>query len=120
MASQVQQEQNLQSSAQIDFANLIANNSPTVYSLIFSLPNYGTQTEQGGLAQFWEGVANIDTFTGQAVVATLREGVNQQFLGNAGILTNAVVPSNPNPPLPAADLIPAIVSAADAANLVIK
>lgn len=120
MASQVQQEQNLQSSAQIDFANLIANNSPTVYSLIFSLPNFGTQTEQGGLAQFWEGVANIDTFTGQAVVATLREGVNQQFLGNAGILTNAVVPSNPNPPLPAADLIPATVSAADAANLVIK
>jgi hypothetical protein len=120
MAAQVQQEQNLQSSAQIDFANLIANNSPTVYSLIYSLPTYGTQTEQGGLAQFWEGVANIDTFTGQAVVATLREGVNQQFLGNAGIQTNAVVPSDPNPPLPTANLIVATFSESEAANLVVK
>lgn len=120
MATQVQQEQNLQLSSQIDFANLIANNSPTVYSLIFSLPNYGTQTEQGGLAQFWEGVANIDTFTGQAVVATLREGVNQQFLGNAGIQTNAVVPSDPNPPLLTANLIVATFSESEAANAVIK
>lgn len=34
MGAQVVQEKNLQANAQIDFANLIANNSPTVYSLI--------------------------------------------------------------------------------------
>jgi hypothetical protein len=95
MAAQVVQEQNLQTAAQIDFANLIANNSPTVYSLINNLPSYGRQTETGGMAQFWEGVANISTFTGQAVVATLREGVNQTALNAAGIQTNAVVPSTP-------------------------
>ena len=95
MAAQVVQEQNLQTAAQIDFGNLIANNSPTVYSLIYSLPTYGQQTEQGGQAQFWEGVANISTFTGQAIVATLREGVNQAALNTAGIQTNAVVPSTP-------------------------
>jgi hypothetical protein len=95
MAAQVVQEQNLQTAAQIDFANLIANNSPTVYSLINNLPSYGRQTETGGMAQFWEGVANINTFTGQAVVATLREGVNQAALNAAGIQTNAVVPSTP-------------------------
>jgi hypothetical protein len=105
MAAQVDQEQILQSNAQLDFANLIANNSPTVYSLIYNLPGYGTQTETGGMAQFWEGVANISTFTGQATVATLREGVNLSLLGNAGIQTNTLVPSDPNPPLTQANLI---------------
>ena len=95
MAAQVVQEINLQSAAQIDFGNLIANNNPTVYSLINSLPGYGRQTETGGMAQFWTGVANISTFTGQAVVATLREGINSAALNAAGIQTNAVVPSTP-------------------------
>jgi hypothetical protein len=95
IATQVAQEKNLQSAAQIDFGNLIANNNPTVYSLINSLPGYGQQTEQGGMAQFWEGVADISTLTGQAVVAVLREGVNSAALNTAGIQTNAVVPSTP-------------------------
>jgi hypothetical protein len=63
MAAQVVQEDNLQIASEIDFANLIPNSSPTVYSLIYSLPSYGAQMQQGGLAQFWEGVANINTFT---------------------------------------------------------
>jgi len=119
MAAQVAQEKNLQSLAQIDFANLIPNNSPTVYSLVYSLPSYGQQTEAGGMAQFWEGVANISTFTGQAVVATLREGVNLARLGNAGIQTNTLVPSDPNPPLAQANLIPSTYTAAQAANAVV-
>ena len=120
MASQVTQEQTLQASAQIDFANLIPNNSPTVYSLVYNLPSYGVQTEAGGMAQFWEGVANISTFTGQAVVATLREGVNLALLGNAGIQTNSLVPSDPNPPLAQANLIPSTFTAAQAANALIR
>jgi hypothetical protein len=119
MAAQVIQEKNLQSKAQIDFANLIANNSPTVYSLVYNLPSYGVQTEQGGMAQFWEGVANISTFTGQAVVATLREGVNLARLGNAGIQTNTLVPSDPTPPLAQANLIPSTYTAAQAANAIV-
>jgi hypothetical protein len=119
MGAQVVQEKNLQSLAQIDFANLIPNNSPTVYSLVYSLPTYGQQTEAGGMAQFWEGVANINTFTGQAVVATLREGVNLALLGNAGIQTNTLVPSDPNPPLAQANLIPSTYTAAQAANAVV-
>lgn len=120
MASQISQEQTLQSISQIDFANLVPNNSPTVYSLVYSLPSYGQQTEQGGMAQFWEGVANIDTFTGQAVVATLREGRNQQVLTAAGIQTNSLVPSTPNPPLTPANLIPSTYSEQQAANAVVK
>lgn len=120
MAEQVIQEQNLQAAAQIDFGNLIANNNPTVYSLITSLPGYGRETEQGGQAQFWEGVANINTFTGQAVVAVLREGQNLAYLGNAGIQTNGLVPDTANPPIPPANLIPATYTAQEAANLVVK
>jgi hypothetical protein len=120
MGAQVVQEKNLQTKAQIDFANLIPNNSPTVYSLINSLPGYGRQTEQGGMAQFWEGVSDISTFTGQAVVATLREGRNLALLGNAGVQTNATVPDTPNPPLARANLIPSTYTAQQAANLVIK
>jgi hypothetical protein len=120
MAAQVVQEDNLQLAAEIDFANLIPNSSPTVYSLIYSLPSYGAQTQEGGLAQFWEGVANINTFTGQAVVATLREGINRSLLGNAGIQTNAVVPAAANPPQPTANLLSAEYTASQAANLVIQ
>jgi hypothetical protein len=112
-AAQVDQEQTLQSNSQLDFANLIPNNSPTVYSLIYNLPGYGTQTETGGMAQFWEGVANLSSFTGQAVVATLREGVNLSLLGNAGIQTNTLVPSDPNPPLTQANLIPSTYTTAN-------
>jgi hypothetical protein len=120
MGAQVTQEKNLQTAAQIDFANLIPNNSPTVYSLVYNLPNYGRQTETGGMAQFWEGVANISTFTGQAVVATLREGVNLAQLGNAGIQTNSTVPSAPNPPLAQANLISSTYTAEQAANAVVR
>ena len=120
MAAQVVQEDNLQIAAEIDFANLIPNSSPTVYSLIYSLPSYGAQTQEGGLFQFWEGVANINTFTGQAIVATLREGVNRSVLGNAGIMTNALVPADANPPQPPANLIPSTYTEQQAANLVVR
>jgi hypothetical protein len=119
MAAQVVQEQTLQAAVQIDFGNLIANNNPTVYSLINSLPSYGRQTETGGQAQFWEGVANISTFTGQAIVATLREGYNQSYLSNAGIQTNSAIPPAPTPPIPQANLIPSTYSSQAAANAVV-
>lgn len=120
MAQQINQENILQAAVQLDFGNLVANNSSSVYSLIYSLPFYGQETEQGGPAQFWEGVANISTFTGQAIVATLREGHNQAFLNSAGIATNAPIPADPVPPIPPANLIPSTYSAQQAANLVIK
>jgi hypothetical protein len=120
MAAQVAQEQNLQTASGIDFANLVAINNPTVYSLVYNFPAYGRQSEQGGAAQFWEGVANLSTFTGQAVVATLREGKNLAVLGNAGVQTNATVPDQANPPVAQANLIPATYSASAAANSVVS
>jgi hypothetical protein len=118
IGAQIVQEKNLQTKAQIDFANLIPNNSPTVYSLIYSLHSYGQQTEQGGQAQFWEGISDLTTFTGQSVVATLREGQNTAVLGNAGIRTDSVVPDTPNPPIPQANLIPSTYTSQQAANII--
>lgn len=120
MSQQIVQENTLQTAAQIDFANLVPNSATAVYSLVYSLPIYGQQIEQGGEAQFWEGVADQSTFTGQAMVGAMREGYNQVFLNNAGIATNAPIPADPVPPLPAANLIPATYTAQQAANLVIK
>jgi hypothetical protein len=120
MSQQIVQENTLQAASQIDFANLVTNSSTAVFSLIYSLPIYGQQTEQGGQAQFWEGVANLATFTGQAMVGAMREGYNQVYLNNAGITTNAAIPADPNPPIPSAPLIPATYTAQQAANLVIK
>ena len=95
MTAQIQQEKTLQSRAQIDFANLVANNNSTVFSLISNLPSYGQQTEPGGQRDFWSGVADQTTFTGQAIVATLQEGVNQAALDAAGIQTNSIIPNTP-------------------------
>lgn len=120
LGEQVTVEQDLQAEIQIDFANLTPNSRPTVYSLINSLPYYGQQDEQGGLFQFWEGVADISTFTGQAVVAAMREGHNQVYLNNAGVQTNNHIPADPVPPIPTANLLPATYTAQEAANLVIK
>jgi hypothetical protein len=120
LSAQIVQENSLQAAAQIDFGNLVANSSTAVYSLVFSLPSYGQQIEQGGQAQFWEGVANLATFTGQALIGAMREGYNQVYLNNAGITTNAAIPADPNPPIPPAPLIPSTYTAQQAANLVIK
>lgn len=120
LGAQVALEQSLQAQAQIDFANLTPNSRVTVYSLITSLPYYGQQNEEGGLFQFWEGVADLSSFTGQALVAALREGHNQQYLDSAGIQTNNHIPADPVPPIPTANLIPSTYTAEEAANLVIK
>jgi hypothetical protein len=120
MARQISQENVLQSAIPIDFPNLLPNNPSAIYSLVFSLPSYGQQSEQGGLGQFWEGVANLSTFTGQALVGALREGHNKFYLDGAGIATNSTVPAEPIPPIPLANLIPSTYSAQEAANLVIK
>lgn len=120
LGAQVTLEKSLQVTAQIDFGNLTPNSTASIYSLVTSLPYYGQQNEEGGMFQFWEGIANLSNFTGQALVAAMREGHNQQYLDNAGVQTNNHVPADPVPPIPTANLIPSTYSAQEAANLVIK
>jgi hypothetical protein len=129
MAAQLTREKSLQAQAGIDYANLVPNSTSSMYSFIFTLPSTGRDTQAGGVCQLVESVAaivklsnvepNITTFTGQAVIACLREGRNQVALQSVGITTNADIPAEPNPPAPTADLIPSTYSAQQAANIIV-
>ena len=117
MAQQVVTENTLQPIAQLNFANLTANDAGSIYGFIFSLPDYGHDTQQGGTAQFIELIANTTTQGGQAIVASLRQGRNQQALGNAGINTNSNIPADPAVLPPQAVLIPSTYTEAEAVAL---
>jgi hypothetical protein len=65
-------------------------------------------------------VADLSTFTGQAVVACMREGQNAVALNNAGIVVSNQIPDQPAEPPPRAQLIPSEYNEAEAANLVVK
>jgi hypothetical protein len=120
MADQVTLEQTQLARAQIVFADLTANDTSSIYGLIFNLPSLGLGTQVGGTAQFIEDVADLTTFTGQAVVACLREGRNQQALSGTGILTSSNIPAEEDPPPPQATLIPSTYTESEATALVVK
>jgi hypothetical protein len=119
MASQLTLEKNLQGQAGLNFANLVPNSAGSMYSFIFNMPTYGRDTQVGGTGQLVESVADSTTFTGQAVIASLREGRNQVALQSVGISTNSSIPADPNPPAPTANLIPSTYTAQQAANIVV-
>jgi hypothetical protein len=119
MAAQLTREISLQAQAGINYANLVPDSTSTMYSFIFTLPSTGRDTQAGGICQLVESVADYTSFTGQAVIACLREGRNQVALQSVGITTNADIPAEPNPPAPTANLIPSTYSAQQAANLVV-
>lgn len=120
MASQVSQEDTLQALIKLNYADLTANDKNSIYGFIYNLPTYGVQTEEGGVAWFLESMSNLSILGGQAIIACLREGKNQQALNNAGIYTNTKIPSDPNPPPPQAELLPSTYSESEAASLVIR
>jgi hypothetical protein len=119
IASQLTLEKNLQAQAGLNFANLVPNSTTSMYSFIFNMPTYGRDTQVGGNGQLVESVADYTTFTGQAVIASLREGRNQIALQSVGISTNSSIPADPNPPAPTANLIPSTYTAQQAANAIV-
>jgi hypothetical protein len=120
MANQLVLEQNQQANANLDFSQLQANSSSSIYAFIQSLPQYAADTTEGGATQFLEAVADLTDFTGESIVASLRQTQNQKVLTAAGIQTNSNIPVAPNPPPPQANLIPSTYTAQQAANLAIK
>jgi len=120
MAQQVSNEDTLQAIIKLNYADLTANDRNSIYGFIYGLPDYGDQTQEGGVAWFLENMADLTTLGGQAVVASLREGRNATALNSSGIYTNTKIPSDPVPPPPEAELIPSTYSEAEAASLVIK
>jgi hypothetical protein len=120
MAAQVPLEQALQTQIKLNYADFQANDRNSIYGFIFSLPDYGLQSEVGGMAWFIEAMADLSTQAGEAIVASLREGRNNVLLGNAGIYTNTKIPASPTPPPPEADLLPADYTETEAVALVKK
>jgi hypothetical protein len=120
MAAQVPLEQAQQAQIGLNYANFQANDRNSIYGFIFSLPDYGLQSEVGGMAWFVEAMTDITTQAGQAIIASLRQGRNNVLLGNSGIYTNTKIPATPNPPPPEADLLPADYTEAEASALVKK
>ena len=114
MANQLVGEQTLQTKANIDFINTLASDPNSIYGFVFSLPDYGLQTEVGGMAQFIESMADLSTQGGQAVVAVMRQGRSQTVLNNFGITTNSDIPLAPNPLPPQATLLPSIYTEEEA------
>lgn len=76
-------------------ADLIVTNirptDTTAISFGQSLPQFGQNTEFGGPAMWLERVANANSLGGQALIAAMREGRNQQRLDNAGIKTDTAL-----------------------------
>ena len=120
MAAQVPRERAQQAQIGLNYANFQANDRNSIYGFIFSLPDYGLQSEVGGMAWFVEAMADITTQAGQAIIASLRQGRNNVLLGNAGIYTNTKIPASPVPPPPEADLLPADYTETEATALVKK
>jgi hypothetical protein len=120
MADQLVLESGLQSAANLDFADLTANQKSSIYGFIYSLPSYGLDIKEGGITQFLESVCDLTTFTGQSIVACLRQSQNQAALGAAGIVVSSTIPAEPDPPPPDAVLIPSEYTESEAASLVIK
>lgn len=77
-------------------ANLVPNSISTVLGLTSQLHDIGLDISEGGAAQFFENIANTSTLTGQAVIASMREGRNIAVLNAAGIqLDTQLIDVNP-------------------------
>ena len=78
-------------------ANLVPNSVSTVLGLTSRLHDIGTDISQGGSAQFFQSVANANVLSGQAVIASMREGRNIAVLNAVGIqLDTQLVDVNAN------------------------
>jgi hypothetical protein len=103
--TQLSLEKTNQAKANLDFTQLTPNNTSSIYSLVFSLPQYGEDTAVGGMAQFIQAIADTSNLGGEAIIAVMRQG--QTKLGTTGISSNSQVPAGPATPPQQAQLIPA-------------
>lgn len=103
MADRLSSEKSYQTAASIDYFNLQAGENATVYGFVQMLPSYGQDTTQCGANEFLTAVANTSTLGGEAIVASMREGINQARLGaiNTPIVANQIPSDPPLVPIPA-------------------
>lgn len=85
LAANITFEINNQNLAELDYGNLAGNSKSSVMSLATSLHEIGKDVEPGGPAEFFAVMANTETQTGQAIIASMREGRNIAALETAGL-----------------------------------
>ena len=107
IALQIEYNQNNLISAGVDIgnvvlgdfsnANIFANQISASLGLASRLHEFGTDITEGGKAQFFEQTADVNNVTGQAVIASMREGRNIVVLNAVGInLDTQIVDVNEN------------------------
>lgn len=119
IGTQLAKEANFQKLASINVNEMTGNSQASTQTLVFALPSYGLQTEEGGLAQFIEALADKDSAGGQSIVATLREGRNKTVLNESGITSASNISSDPATPPPQATLIPSEYNQTEALSRII-
>ena len=92
MAQQSVNEKSNQGKAQLNYATLIPNDTMSALNLSLGLPSSGGDTAEGGAAAVLEGVADLASPTGQALIGAMREGRNQTQLDATRINRYDVVP----------------------------
>ena len=90
IANVLSTEKTYQTSAGIDYTNLQSGEKVSTMSFVQQLPIYGTQTSSCGPAYFLGQVANTSVLGGQAVVGAMREGKNNQCLGEARLNVDTI------------------------------
>jgi hypothetical protein len=72
----------------IDYFTFPAGDKISTMSFVQNLPQYGNQTDPCGPAAFLNSVADTTLLAGQAMVGAMREGKNNQCLGEASLDVN--------------------------------
>lgn len=95
IANQLLLNQNNLIAAGIDIGNIVigdwansniqSNQQTAALMLGIQLHSIGQDVEEGGAAQFFEQVANLNSVSGQAVIASMREGRNIALFNGAGL-----------------------------------
>lgn len=115
IANEMVKEQDNRQKAGINLNELQGNTLSPIMNIVTSLHDLGLDVSRGGTAEFLENTANLASLSGQAVVASMREGRNIELLNQVGILLDTQIPAA-LPPAPRANLLPAQLSVANIAG----
>ena len=88
----------------IDLNQLSAGDIFSALALVSSLPQFATDTDLGGAAQFMESIAITTSRGGQAIIGALREGRNNVLIDASKIDRDNTIPVTPRVPAPKAQL----------------
>ncbi len=114
MAQKAVNEKNNQAKAKLDYSTLTPSDTMSALNLALALPSAGGDTAEGGAAALLEGVTDMASATGQALIGAMREGRNQKQLDEARINRYDVVPDTPTSEPPQATLLDSNYTVAEA------